>query len=247
MALQRSLPRPPITEALVDLRTSVSQPEAVFKALAEQLKEEFPNAKQKREITANFQLKDGQFLPPTALVGGFQGIRVESKDETLVAQFRPDGFTLNNVRNYLGGDVLLDRALELWTKFAAVAPPVSVNRVAWRYINSLALPLANGESFDRYLTAAPKTPEGSPQDVSEFLIRVVSHPSDIPNATAIVTQRLKLGEAAPATVLMDIDVFERGEFPADAASLRPILERLRLLRNQMFFSHLTQDAVDLFI
>ena len=32
-------------------------------------------------------------------------------DQTVYAQFRPDGFTLNNRKTYMGGDQLIDKAL----------------------------------------------------------------------------------------------------------------------------------------
>ena len=49
-------------------------------------------------------------------------------------QFRPDGFTLNNLKVYMGGDQFIDKALMLWELLVARAKLESVSRVALRYI-----------------------------------------------------------------------------------------------------------------
>ena len=80
--------------------------------------------------------------------------------------------------------------------------------------------------------------------MTEFLSRVVVR-VDERDATAIVTQRLdpiKRGR----NFLIDIDVYRQGDFSANPDDLRPVLESLRVLRNQIFFGLLTEEALELF-
>ncbi len=241
MATPRDLARPPIKEALVDLRCAVSQPREAFEAFADQLKADFPQREVRNAYRAELKIEDGKVVPPTTELLGFQAIKMTSADGSLVVQFGPEGFTVNNLNSYMGGEALIKRALELWSRFAAAMKVESVSRVAFRYINRLDLPYGNGEDFRRFLTAPPDLPPPVPQRVSEFLGRVVSH-DQARNVIVIVTQRLQPEDG----FLVDIDVVRAESMSSDAAQLRVVLETLRVIKNEVFFSLLTEEAVSLY-
>lgn len=91
------------------------------------------------------------------------------------------------------------------------------------------------------------TPMPGPQSVSEFLTRVVAIDRPL-DAIAVTTQKLE-GPSAPSegiSITFDIDVFRQGEFGVSGDELTPILQRLRGLKNTIFFSLLTEEAVELF-
>ena len=246
MARPRSLIRPPIVEALVDLRSAVPGDSKKFDALANELKDEFPTKHERRKVEARIEIKDGKLVSPRVGSVAFGGVRVESVDGTILVQFRPDGFTLNNVKNYVGGDQLIDRALTFWDLLVERAPPESVSRVALRYINRLNLPLEAGDQFTRYLQSPPGLPQGAPRLVSEFLSRIVGH-DEQRQATAVVIQQLKRQEGKqPVAVTVDVDVFRTGTFPVESAALREILDSLRALKNETFFALLTDETVSFY-
>ena len=169
MAQPRSLNRPPIVEALVDLRASVPGDPKMFNALADELKDEFPGNEQRRDFEAKIEIRDGKLVLPRVDSSAFGGIRVANADQTLYVQFRPDGFTLNNMKVYMGGDQFIDKALTLWELLVEHTRPEIVSRVALRYVNRLELPLKSGDEFAQYLTSSPELPEGRRnQSVSFF-------------------------------------------------------------------------------
>jgi uncharacterized protein (TIGR04255 family) len=145
----------------------------------------------------------------------------------------------------MGGDQLLGEALRLWTHFVNRMEPRVVTRIALRYINQLALPLKQGDEFQRFLTAPPEMPVGAPQTLSEFLSRVVAH-DDASEATVVVKQQLNAPRPGAPLVTIDVDVFRVGEFSTDPLELRRALEILRSLKNLTFFSLLTEEAVKLY-
>lgn len=246
MAAPRVLSRPPISEALVDFRTTVDQPPEVFESLASDLAAEgFSKKEVKRAFKAELNVRDGKLLPPTGVLDQFQGVRLTNSDGTLMVQFRLDGFTLNNLKTYIGGDLLISESLRLWRRFVERASPTVVSRIAFRYINKMHLPLETGEKFKRFLTSPPELPDGAPQNVSEFLSRIVAH--DVPTGSvAIVTQRLAFQQIGRPVVVVDVDVFRAGQFSVTAEELRPILDSLRTLRNRTFFSLITDETVNLY-
>ena len=133
MARPKPLTHPPIVEALLDLRTSIAGEPEMFKALAETLTDEFPTKQQQRNFEAKIEIRDGKLVSPRVDSSAFGGVRVANVAETIYVQFRPDGFTLNNMKVYMGGDQLIDKALTLWPLLVERARPESVSRVALRY------------------------------------------------------------------------------------------------------------------
>lgn len=245
MAAPRTLSRPPIAEALIDFRATTSAPAESFEAFAKELQSEFPNRQIQQAIRAELRVEGGKLIPPRAESLGFQGVILSNTDETLKLQIGPTGFTLNNLKSYVGGGRLIAEALRLWSLFVAQMHTMEVTRVAFRYINRLELPLQHGDKIETLLAAGPTLPDGAPQHVNEFLMRVVTRDPET-DAFAIITQRLNM-IGGNAVALIDVDVVREGKFSVEADNLRAILNSLRVLKNRTFFSLLTEEAVALFV
>jgi uncharacterized protein (TIGR04255 family) len=246
MATPRDLRNPPIVEALVDIRAAVIAPPEAFEAFALELRSAYPKSNTRRGIKAELKVENGKLVRPTAEDLGFQGIVLQDEDGSLIVQLGPEGFTFNNLKKYMGGDALLTGALNVWSRYVQVMQPVTVTRIALKYVNQIKLPFMVGDEFTRFLTAPPTSPRGALQAVSEFLGRVVSHKED-GHTTVITTQRLVVTEALPANYILDVDAFVMDDFSVDASRLRPVLDVLRGIKNQTFFAHLTEEAVQLFV
>lgn len=246
MATPRQLARPPIKEALVDFRIAVD--DAItserLAPLCASLADAYSVPEVRRKLEAKFLVDGGKLSAPLPRDLGFGGMWLTSADKRRVAQFRTDGFTLNNVEEYVGGDALLAEAVDLWRRYAEVVSPGAITRLALRYVNRLELPLVPGDEFRKYLTAPPEMPDGAPQQVSDFLSRVVAHSTV--GAVAIVTQKLDHAPEPPIPLVVDIDVFFRHEVSTDPRELRPLLEMLRDVKNQCFFSLLQEAAIQLY-
>src|SRR2546425_2117539 len=159
MASPRHLRKAPINEALVDLRVDRRLDVAAdtFADLRQILQESYPQVDDQRGVSAKVEFRDGKLFTETDDLG-FQGLHFTSTDGLTIAQFRPDGFTVNRLRPYEDWQHLFAEASRLWPLFVERAAPLHVTRAALRYINQLALPLDEGEDFDLSLTAAPPIP-----------------------------------------------------------------------------------------
>jgi uncharacterized protein (TIGR04255 family) len=198
----------------------------------------------RHEMRAELRVQDGGTVVPLAEDLGFYGLIFKTDDQRRIAQFRRDGFTLNQLAPYTNAEALIAEAMRLWALYRAAVEPSAIVRVAFRYINSLSLPYAQGDDFRRFLTAPPDMPDDAPQSVSSFLNRVVAHDGE---DTVILTQRLESAPARSDPVTLDIDVFRSGEFSPDGVELVAVLQRLRELKNRVFFASLTEEAVELFV
>jgi uncharacterized protein (TIGR04255 family) len=248
MAAVRRLAKPPIAEALVDLRIA---PEAEldarqFQALKTTLSQRFPKAEDKRAFSGAVTVQAGQVMAASKDLG-FVGVYFKSSDETTIAQFRKDGFTLNQLPPYKGGESLIEEALDLWASYSTLAQPDGVVCVAMRYINRLELPYGPGDPVEQFLAAAPQFPGMPALSVRGFLTRIVTEDA-ASSDTVVITQNLETtGRGAAAPVILDIDAFRTGEFGISASDLRPILDSLRAVKNKVFFSLLTDRAVELYV
>lgn len=251
MTTPRKLSRPPITEALIDIRSVISAPQEVLTTLADEFTTEFPQRKITQTMSAKLEIREGKLVPPELHEGGFHGVHVFNEAGTLAVQFRLDGFTFNNIGQFVGGSRLLDEGLRYWQRFVDGTHPTAVTRIAMRYINTLDLPFKEGDSFDRFLAAAPELPPPAPQGVSEFHSRLVARDILTPVGektwpTAIVTQQLKHDPAGRPLVTLDVDIFKMGEFSVSSVDLRREFDELREFKNRTFFSLLTEETVKLY-
>lgn len=243
--IRKKLGSPPITEALIDIRIVGAEPtQEILKTLGDSLKARFPKIEERR-------------LFETTVIAGARG-RVEGEDRGLLGYFlysadakttvqlKKNGFTLNRLAPYTGGDQLVREALELWEQYVTAVKPEGVSRLAIRYINRIDLPLRDGDQLDRFLHSAPLVPEGLPQNVTDFVTRVVVL-DKTSRVVAIVTQTLSLPDGGKAPFILDIDVFKSEKLRIAAAHLQEELELLRATAQAAFFGSLTEETVSLYI
>lgn len=245
MAQRRHLQNAPITEALADIRAVPTQdlaaPEAA-RSLKKALESRYPTVQERRAFEAQFQLRPGQELKGSGADRGLHGYVFESADKRNLLQFRVDGFTHNRLKPYSDGHAVIDEAIRGWRLFLDVARPLTASRIALRYINHLRLP-PDASQLDRYMIATPQVTPGSPGRLSGFSVRI----STFDAATgfgAITTRGLEPGMPPESlTLVIDIDAYCLGEFPVDPDELTARLADLRIVKNEVFFGSVTDEAL----
>jgi uncharacterized protein (TIGR04255 family) len=172
------------------------------------------------------------------------GKRIDFTETHQVLQIQRTGFTFSQLEPYGSWLQVVDDARRMWEKVKANISDLHVARLAVRYINVIDLPIPF-DDFNEYLTAAPQIPAGLPQGLSQFLIRTVS---PIESDLVVVTQSLNPGEghADRARVVLDIDVSCIDTDHLTDVALSQTLDRLRDRKNAVFFSYLTEKALEMY-
>jgi hypothetical protein len=82
MAAPRELSRPPITEALVDIRSIVANPIAAeqLDPLSDELRQTFPKVERKKLFHGEIRIEGGKALPATTRDLGFRGLWLQTDD-----------------------------------------------------------------------------------------------------------------------------------------------------------------------
>jgi uncharacterized protein (TIGR04255 family) len=245
MARRRThLTKAPIVEAVIDFRVLRREGTVAdsFAGLTPALGSQYSEALPLRSVEARFGMEQGESIEPTTTtsVMGWQ-----YRANSLVAQFRIDGFTFSKLEPYTTWGEVFAEASRLWQLYMAKAQPPEVIRVAVRYINRLRIPVP--AELSEYLAAPPALASPSPQRLRQFLCRIVVDDSRR-NSSAVVVQASEpvIGEEAIA-LLIDIDAFKENLSVApNDPSLPEMFEQLRDLKNEIFFASLTEKAVEMY-
>jgi uncharacterized protein (TIGR04255 family) len=239
MPAPRHLANAPLREALIDIQLASLLDVSFAKELATH---EIFGYEQKNEIR-QFSIKlpgPGQATEERAEEP--IGRRYESSDGRRVVQFRRNGMTCSILRQYTEWQEIKAAAQAVWDAYRQLSGPISVGRVAVRYINVLDLP--PGAELNTYLTAAPQVPQGLPQTLTHFLQRIiVPFPLGI---LGIITLTLEPALTLPpkTRVILDIDVYAQRTFQADSADMWNFLDHLREVKNDIFFSSVTEQTLE---
>ena len=214
-------------------------------SLQEKLRPRYTAFKERRAFEARWEIRPGQQPLAGGADQGLQGYILESPDGRDIGQFRLDGFTYNRLRPYTNGQAVLDEALRLWSLYVEVAAPALVSRVALRYINHLLL-ATPVDGLGEYLADPPGHPHGSPGHIENSLSRLVTY--DPPRGIRVITTQVleKPVDASSLTVILDIDVFRLADLGVHADELRPTLETLRDVKNEVFFGSITERTAELY-
>lgn len=239
MATQRHLANAPLREALIDIQHTTKLPINFAERLASL---SIPGLQRKQQLRAGkFEIRIGNPTEAFTKEDELIGWRFDSVDGSQVAQVRRNGISFSVLHHYKDWPEIKNSTRHVWDLYLKeVETPVTVNRVAARYINVLELP-PNAE-INEYLTAGPKAPPDVPQRLENFLQRViVPYPND---TRAIIIQALESGGDAGTKVILDIDVFTQRVVHEQSMDLWTLADTLRGIKNTIFFSSVTEQALE---
>jgi uncharacterized protein (TIGR04255 family) len=236
----------PITEALVEIRAQLpaNVTMADLEGLHAQIRVEYPKKKTRKRLEAKLELKDEMEPVKTSQVRE-DGYLFISADEKQIAQFRLDGFTFNRLRPYSRWEDMYQEARRTWEIYKMAVKPLLVTQIAVRYINSIEIP-SKIFDYDHYFTAIPRIPQPLPQILQHFFTRVMIPFLDH-GATAIVIQTPS-GRPDPVhtDILLDVEVDCRLDLEPEDPRIWEAFSTLRNIKNDVFFSHITERTKELF-
>jgi uncharacterized protein (TIGR04255 family) len=241
------LEQAPIVEAVIEIRTRVESPWEES-ALKEQLKAKllgYPKIFSQSEFRHETKMKPGQ--PPEQILHslGWKGLRFQSADGRYIAQFNRDGFIFSRLRPYESWEQFKEEAMRLWMMYTDLAKSLEVQRLGVRFINRIALPVGEVR-LENYLRVPPQPPEGLDLQMMSFFhqdnLSVAAHPYLV-NIVKTVQPPQRPGSDGGALIL-DIDVGTTESFQQAGAAIDIRLAEMRWLKNKIFYSSLTKEALE---
>jgi uncharacterized protein (TIGR04255 family) len=244
--------RPPVGEALIDIRVDPLPPDYLQRLdkLHDKVSRDYPTKKVRHSFEGSIQIEGGTVVTSPVTSGPF-GYWFESKDNKKIIQVRLDGFTYNSIKAdpyeaWPGWNTMRNEAMQAWKLYAETLSLVELTRFAVRYINRIVIPGSSVELYD-YFTVTPRIPSDFPyQDMLNFSSSVtISIPDH--KALAIVKQAPALNPHPGTTsIILDIDVFRNERVRLNEFPLWETLDKLRDLKNKIFETSLLPKAKELF-
>lgn len=245
MASYPTLTRPPIQEAVIDLRVKARPDFRVEElySLRDQLRSQFVSVEDMRFAAWQFKANaEGADLKETKSEP--IGLLFRTSEPVRVLQCRSDGITLSRLRPYSNFTELFNEFVTYWPRYESIVQPAGVTRIALRYINRFPVPTK--AVIEDFMVGAPVAPI---EDVAlnGFLARAAYRFKGLPVEMNLITALEPSVDGSESSVVVDIDCFQTSGFDLSLDSLRECFERLRQIKNDVFFRSVTPKAIEAFL
>jgi uncharacterized protein (TIGR04255 family) len=175
----------------------------------------------------------------------WNGLRLEDAPANYVAQFTHTGIAFSRVKSYESWENFKVEALRVWDVFVELAEPKAIRRLGVRFINRIFV--KQGESISTYLKSEPYRLSGLEISPKSFFYQdtyqVAGYPYQINLVRTI--QPHQTGSGSEQALIVDIDVFTN-EVSSIRDDLNQQLAEMRWLKNKIFFSNITETALNNF-
>ncbi len=242
--LSEGYPRPPIIEAVVELRFRESLSSEAVESVSKRLAKRYPHEQPFRMVSLNYDVaQDTAAVHPQSA-----GFRRTDLDSTTICVIVGSHLTTSVLAPYPGWDVFYELVNQNYDIFRQTVGVVPLARIGVRYINRIDIPLpGHGEpaiSVSDFLRCYPEFPEGfSP--VTGFTLQGSAALADQYTGTinqAVVEPAL-IGHTS---ILLDIDIGHEGQIPFRIDDILQIIQSMRIRKNELFEACLTDKARRLF-
>jgi uncharacterized protein (TIGR04255 family) len=240
--------RPPIIEAVIEVRFATAIDERDLAAVSRALGKWYPGEQILSSTQFLFEVPAGvPAAPPTPQVAaGSPAYRRASLDQTEILLAMPGSFAVSQLADYPGWAVFFARFQRDWEERKRVVGYCKITRVGVRYINRLDL-AATGPvvSYEDYLCFYAQTPEELGPTVAygaQAVFQSTAVGGRITVNSGVVTSPIE----QHLSIMLDIDVYRENDLPQKDDDLFRLLESFRTEKNRVFEACITDRARELF-
>lgn len=241
------LSRSPLIEAVIDWQAHANKP-LDTQTLKEELSRQLPEYP-----TIHVHYEHGIGIPLETSgqpdISGevihqkeWKGFRLQNESKTRVVHFTKTGVAISSIGGYESWDTFYPEALNLWSIFQELAEPTSINRLGVRYINKVQL--EERQDVSTYLNIVPQNSFGLPLERNSFFYQETYQVPGYPYGVEwVCTQQ---SEVDKQFLIVDIDIFISDLVNIEKLNLVNHLNRIRWLKNKIFFNSITNIALEKF-
>ena len=237
-------PRAPIIEAVIEFKTAPMPLDLAGKT-RDKLRTRFAKVEDLLEIKITSEL--GTNLAPQVQRIPI-GYRLMTDDATGVTSVQVHGLSISRLAPYLGWGPFSEDVAEQWRIWWKAAKRPNLTRLGMRFMNRIDIPESSGASHlnSDYVTvsAALGIPFEGPR---QFMgIHVLARAKDEDIGARVQVSDVDSPLIGHSAVSIDIDVFCEANVPQSEDGIWAVLNRLRIVKNEIFESAITDRARELF-
>jgi uncharacterized protein (TIGR04255 family) len=234
--------RPPITEAVIELRLEQPLARADVQRLLQRFRGEY-------EFSEDF-VTYGIQVDPAARRADFQeqssGYKLSSPDRADVLLVTSAHMSCSRLAPYVGWDAFRARAEDHWRIWKRVIGYRKISRIGVRFINRIDIPAARGEEVKvaDYLRVRPEVP--AVKRMVSYAMQI-SAPLEEDNCRLVINSGLVPSPLVDyISMLLDIDISRTGDPPQKDDEIWALIDRIRAYKNHVFEESVTDKARELF-
>lgn len=240
--------KPPIAEAILDLRCGVGVEwhQERLKADWQAQLPDYPRVEPQRAFATHWRWEAGQRPEQQVADLDWTGLLFRSPDRPQVVQFQRNGFVFSRLAPYSGWDAFQTEALRLWRIYAEQTSPTAIQRIGLRFINRIACP-CTGFHLEDYLHDSPVPVPSLALRRDAFLHQdTLGIPESDYSVNLVRTLQTAQATLDRIPLLLDLDVFTRAPVEPREENLCSRLGEMRWLKNKPFFGMITPKTMELF-
>lgn len=237
----------PITEALIDLRTTHAQDFSVddLGTMEGAIADRYPNQVPIYRYSGQISVQDAGDPIQAEAARQLGGFSFTSPNKQHILQARSDGFTFSTLAPYDRWESFRDEARSLWDLYRSAAKVEGVSRVALRYINRIDVPTRDIVQLELYFRTYPEVSGDMPHGtMTNFFMQVQTWQEDL-DCIVIINQAPtpSPNEETTTSIRLDLDLFreqfgEPWRVDQDEA-VWEFLEQLHDRKNEVFEASIT--------
>lgn len=240
--------RPPITEAIVEIRFATPiDADAIIKT-GPAFRQFYPLEQIVKNVNVAVGVPVDNNDAPTAQINQENGHRRSSSDLTELVLMWPFTFVISQLAPYPGWDAFFARFVRDWTLWKKALGYRKISRVGVRYINRIDIRLVPDHPVieeAEFLNVYPHLPEALGATFG-YGVQAVLGISDIGcklvlNSSVVPSPLLNHG-----SFLIDQDIAKEVDPPQSDEQLYELLKAIRVKKNSVFKSCITDRARELF-
>ncbi len=237
--------RPPITEAVIEIRFGESLDQDDVEKIRSKLDESYPFSEPLRKMGVHVDVDHRKTHYEEESVG----FRLRDKDQTDIAIITNDSIITSRLAPYTNWEHLRERAFTNWQHWKRIARYRKISRIGVRYLNRIDIPHEPGEALllEDYLHVYPETP--APPNLPAFgryslqLAGLLGKDGcELLIQSAIVPPPL----VKTISILLDIDVNRSSDVPQKDKDIWEQIDRIRDYKNDVFENCITDASRELF-
>ncbi len=238
--------RPPITEAIIDLRV-IPRSELSLQDFENFLPEQEASDWKKSEIVQAegiFKFNEDS-IPESTATRKQLGWRFNSDDGKSIVQLQRDRLSFSRLAPYPGWEAFRSEGRRLWNLFRLKTSPQSLCRLAVRYINRVDIPSTRVD-LKAYFQTFPEISPDLPQEICGYLMQLVLPQSDFGGQALINQTIVPPPREGVTSIVLDIDLMSGGDVPTTEDEIWAFFERLHVRKNDIFEASITDKTRELF-
>ena len=239
--------RPPITEAVIEIRLEDSLSEVVVEKIHNQLEKSYERSEKISYIAVRLDPRKKEIVK---IPDKFDGYKLTSKDQADVVQIKLNAMVCSRLAPYNGWEKFEPWARENWEIWRKTVKYRKIKRIGVRYINRIDIPFRKGDIIDieDYLTVFPKYPEPHLlRSFTEYTIQIKG-PFSIEGFNLIInTNVVKSPLIDHFSIVLDLDLSPQGDIPERNDQVWEMINQMREYKNNAVEMCITDKARELFV